>query len=1355
MSRARSRGGRPIDAERLFHREWLGLAQPIEGLVFSVPSLADAQIAPAPRPEITAAIRALLVETTQGLALRSTRALFETFLGYSRDGMLVSRDALPPELSFYAPESRQHIRASFAIARTPPAPPDDDPFAAFETPAPPDQAPPATASPYIALVWDLSDDVPSGVDTTAIDLDGPEDTTGPWRYPPTAKLERLLRHTGIPIGFVSNRRHLRLVYAPPGEATSHLTFRFDDLADPAGRPLALALELLFHARRTYTADPRYTFEGLLADSRKRQAEVTEDLAQQVFEAVERLLEGFEAAAARDCVGDRPDWLRAAMEEGHVYDGVLNVVLRLVFLLYAEDRSLLPVDHPTYAAHLSVLGLYERLSADAGAHPESMHQRYGAYGALVSLFRAVYFGVRHQALHLPPRQGRLFDPSAFPFLEGGLPDWTAAVTLPEDRAAVRLPTVDDATVHEVLHRLVVLDGQRISYRDLSVEQIGAVYESLMGFRVERLTGPAVRLGKGGHWLEVASLRASTKTERDKQLADRCELSKNAITKITERLGRAAKDEGDDALADALLELAGTREARQRHRARTGQLVLQPTASRRSTGSHYTPRSLSEKVVRRTLGPVLACLGEAPTAAQILQLKVCDPAMGSGAFLVEACRFLGEAVIEAWRRSGELPAIIEQHGDATLHAKRLVAQRCLYGVDKNPAAVELAKLSLWLETLSGDKAFTFLDHVLRHGDSLVGLDLDQIRAFHWSPDEQLSTIRPLVDAALAEVREHREAIQALADDESDHAQREKRRLLELAEHAMTRVKLVADACVGAFFAESKPKAREQERQRRLAVVQSYLAGDESVLGVLEEWAKTIRAQHAPFHWHLELPEVFFLERPDPLAKGEKNGAAFVDAFVGNPPFAGKNAISDTAGPEYLDWFMARYPEVKGRPNTDLCAYFFRRVSELLGAHGTIGLIATNTIAQGDSRLMSLKTLIESGAKIYDATPSTTWPGAAAVMISIVNIAVGRARETTGSCRLNDVPVEALNSRLRAGLERPDPVPLASNTNLAFMGGKLVGVGLAVSREEYATLVASDPRNAEVLRPYLGGEEVNSNPDASHDRFMIDFSTKTLDEAAQWPELLKIAEEKVRPAREKDNRGTYKTYWWRPGESGGALYAALGDLDRCLVAANVSKHLMLTFQPTTTFFSQTLYAFALGSYSAFAVLQSRIHEPWARLLSSSMKNDLRYAASDCFETFPFPQSDPRTVIPELEDIGRRLYEARAAYMVETQQGLTQTYNKLKDPSCRDEPIRHLRRLHEHLDCAVLAAYGWIDLQVPRFCPSTPEEQTVLGTFVDHIIDRLFVLNTERSQPEMRLAPDLTRGEARRPSRTKRNPKGQGTLF
>jgi hypothetical protein len=159
-----------------------------------------------------------------------------------------------------------------------------------------------------------------------------------------------------------------------------------------------------------------------------------------------------------------------------------------------------------------------------------------------------------------------------------------------------------------------------------------------------------------------------------------------------------------------------------------MILQPSDERRRSGSHYTPRSLTEPIVCTTLRPVLERLGSNPTPEQIVELNICDPAMGSGAFLVEACRQLGEELVKAWHFHNQVPKLPPDE-DEILYARRLVAQRCLYGVDRNPMAVDLAKLSLWLATLAKDHPFTFLDHTLRAGDSLVGLSKQQIAGFHW--------------------------------------------------------------------------------------------------------------------------------------------------------------------------------------------------------------------------------------------------------------------------------------------------------------------------------------------------------------------------------------------------------------------------------------------------------------------------------------------------------------------------------------------------------------------------------------------------------------------------------------------------
>ena len=269
-----------------------------------------------------------------------------------------------------------------------------------------------------------------------------------------------------------------------------------------------------------------------------------------------------------------------------------------------------------------------------------------------------------------------------------------------------------------------------------------------------------------WVEVDALRAMSPTDRTRFLKETCGLNPGPVQAVDKAFKEAAQNKQADgkdarvACLDALLAQATGKKADSlKHRASAGRLVLQPGEERRRTGSHYTPRHLTEKVVARTLEPLLACLGptSGPTSGdggrtpeQILQFKICDPAMGSGAFLVAACRALASEIVAAWTRRGELAAIIEQWGDAHLHARRLVAQQCLYGVDKNAAAVELAKLSLWLVTLSRDLPFTFVDHALRHGDSLVGLDFQQIAAFHWSPPKQNEMCRLVLQEALGASR-----------------------------------------------------------------------------------------------------------------------------------------------------------------------------------------------------------------------------------------------------------------------------------------------------------------------------------------------------------------------------------------------------------------------------------------------------------------------------------------------------------------------------------------------------------------------------------------------------------------------------
>jgi hypothetical protein len=242
--------------------------------------------------------------------------------------------------------------------------------------------------------------------------------------------------------------------------------------------------------------------------------------------------------------------------------------------------------------------------------------------------------------------------------------------------------------------------------------------------------------------------------------------------------------------------------------------------------------------------------------------------------------------------------------------------------------------------------------------------------------------------------------------------------------------------------------------------------------------------------------------------------------------------------------------------------------------------------------------------------------------------------------------------------------------------------------------------------------------------------LEEAGRWPDLLQIVRERVKPERDKLNDNAdgrrRKQYWWQFGRYTPSLFSALRPLKRCLVTSVVSKHLIFSFQPTDRVFSHRLYVFTFQHSRYFALLQSRVHAVWTWLLSSTMKTDLNYSGTDCFETFPFPHE---LSLAALDPAGQGLDDARAQYMVASNQGLTATYNQLKDPDCdsgRMDEILHLRLLHEDLDRAVLAAYGWSDIAVPPYCPATDAERAAVALFEDTVIDRLFALNAERAAEE-----------------------------
>jgi len=1140
-----------------------------------------------------------------------------------------------------------------------------------------------------------------------------------WRASPHARLERLLRATGVPIGLLFNGGALRLVYSPQGESSGHLTFRFSELVQTLGRPMVGALHALLGVERvTDVQQEPQRLPALLKESRKYQNEVSTALAGQVLEALWELVRGFQRANEHARGALLVQALREAPND--VYGGLLSTLMRLVFVLYAEDRGLMPRSE-VYQKHYSVFGLFERLRDDQARYPDTMDARFGAWAQLLALFRLIHDGGRHGGMRFPARHGRLFNPDAYPFLEGRPLGSVRVMSEPIDP-----PHISDGVVFRVLKNLLVLDGERLSYRTLDVEQIGSVYEAMMGFALQQAAGPSIACAPKHVVFDVAELLEQKAKDRAAWLQKQAEL------KITGD-GLAKASSADDVLA-----VLGKKVSRYTpHVLPPGAMYLQPTEERRRSGSHYTPRSLTAPIVATTFRPIFERLGDQATPEQILDLKVCDPAMGSGAFLVEACRLLAKRLVRAWEVHRAMPKGIPPDEDTETYATRIVAERCLYGVDKNVFAVDLAKLSLWLATLAREHPFTFLDHALRHGDSLVGLSREQIACFNWETTKRMPLLRTLIDQRVAEAQSLRERIQRLAT--SDDVP-EKTRLLREANDALHDVRHIGDLVVSAFFERDKPKDRHLLRTKYAADVQAWLgdaAGGGVGSGFLGRRSRE-REGGGPaaltFHWEIEFPEVF--TRP--------NGG--FDAFVGNPPFAGKNTIANSTREGYPVWLQTLHAESHG--NADLVAHFYRRAFDLLRNGGAFGLIATNTIAQGDTRSVGLRWICLHAGTIFACRKRIKWPGEAAVIVSVVHVNKG---PLAGPFDLDGRSVARITAFLFHTGSDEDPERLPQNANKSFQGSILLGMGFTfddTDKKDIASpislmreLIRKDPRNAERIFPYIGGEEVNDSPTHAHRRYAINFGQMSEEEARKWPDLMSIVEARVKPERLAQNREIRARHWWRYGEAAPALHEAIRGLDRVLVHSFVSRHLQFAFIKTGTVIAGPAQVFVFRGLEPFAVLQSRVHEVWARQFASTLKDDLQYTPSDCFETFPFPERWEWN--GELERTGREYYDFRAALMVRNNQGLTKTYNRFHDPDERDQDIVKLRDLHAAMDRAVLDAYGWTDIHstcefildyedADDDTPGQPSRRKKPWRYRwpdeirDEVLGRLLELNTTRAKEE-----------------------------
>ena len=558
--------------------------------------------------------------------------------------------------------------------------------------------------------------------------------------------------------------HLRIVDTSRLFARRHLEFDLDLAIDDA-RTLAVLMRVSSAGSLACGPGDTQAMHAVVAASDRHAAGVCRSLRDGVLTASGEVLRALVAHQRKVAAPDS-------------FEQALTIVYRILFLLFAEARALVPLWHPVYRESYSLEGLCE-------AAEQSDHA-LGMWDALRAIARLAHAGCRAGDLHVTAFNGRLFAPARTPLADRRDLDDEAA-----RRAIVALstrPAPDRA------------GRERIAYRDLGVEQLGAVYETLLDYE-----------------------------PRGEQ--------KN--------------------------------------------VSLQPGSGvRKATGTFYTPQPIADYLVRRTLGPLV----RDATPERILQLRIVDPAMGSGAFLVAACRYLASAYERALIQAGG--CLASDIGDAERVAiRRTIAERCLYGVDLNPMAVQLARLSLWLATLAADRPLSFLDHRLQVGDSLLGAWLADLRHPPAARRRRLGDrVLPLFDDAavshaLREALPLRFSLETIPNDTVEQVRAKERAYAELTGRhaALTRWKRIAHLWCATWFSDAAniPPAAAFGALSDAALTGISALPAATAKRYLDQ-ADAVGEARRLFHWELEFPEVFF----------DRGGArlpeAGFDAVLGNPPW-----------------------------------------------------------------------------------------------------------------------------------------------------------------------------------------------------------------------------------------------------------------------------------------------------------------------------------------------------------------------------------------------------------------------------------------------------------------------------------------
>jgi len=966
---------------------------------------------------------------------------------------------------------------------------------------------------------------------------------------PSFQIAFYVQHSGVPWGILTNGRLWRLYHRD----TAHKLDRYYQVDLKAlvetGDPARFLYFYAFFSRAAF-GGAELGVDAILRASLDYAHGVGESVKQQVYDALRHLAQGFFDHPANE-LASNPETLQA------IHDSSLILLYRLLFILYAEARELLPVrEGDSYRDHYSLRAIAREVARDLDRASGLLTSTTTVWSRLRTLFELIDRG--SLALKIGTFDGGLFDPKRHPFLEQH--------------------AVGDARLQRAIDRLARVGGHFVDYRDLSERHLGAIYEGLLEFHLVEI------LPEGAWTVDLVN------------------------------------DKGE----------------------------------RKATGSYYTPDYVVKYIVEQAVGPVLraAVAGKQTDAEKIravLDVKVCDPAMGSGHFPVEVTEYVARFLVEqAVTPTGETA-----EGDLA-YWKRRVAQSCVYGVDLNPLAVDLAKLSLWLATAAKDKPLSFLDHHLRPGNAVVGA---------W-----VSDLRPHVATAKLSKRAKQEAEQAAAGQLSmldDDAFRQS----------------MSTAVSSMWLIEGRPGntlADVKEQEEIYATLRAELYGkyerlanlttathfgvtvDAALLKPLVDYATGRAVAEVPrfkewldasmqaaaryrfFHWELEFPEVFFDRHG--RSRGERAG---FDAVVGNPPYVRQELLSPVKS--FLAAEYASFDSV-----ADLYVYFYERGVRLLNAGGRLAYISSGTFARANFA-KPFRQFLPSAAHLESVVDFGEM-----VRPSIVVLAKGPADGIFRSLLIADkVPASLEQAVAQQGVDC-DPTSLdlpewtfqpSSATRLLaklldvgrplreiaagrMFRGVLTGLNEAfvVDGATRRRLIAEDPDSSSILKKFLQGQDLRPWYQEDADRWLIFTRRGTdIDRIPSIRSYLEPFHARLQPKPESSNGvggapgRKPGSYLWYEIQDTVDYHAEFAELK--IVWPDISKLPRFSWDVSGTLIGNTGYFVAGASPAVLGILQSR--PLWFAI--SQICQPLRLRAG-LWQYRLFPQFMERLPVPDLADDQRR---------------------------------------------------------------------------------------------------------------------------